>query len=103
MSHETVEPYEYLEHCKDCCCARSWKALGVTTYTGMSIVEHIEQLATQNDALRTQARALAEAIETIIKIRNGPHALSRLGKCTDMWREAEYVSQTAQAILKERE
>lgn len=31
-------------HCKDCCCARSWEALGVNSYTGMSIVEHIEQL-----------------------------------------------------------
>jgi hypothetical protein len=31
-------------HCKDCCCARSWQALGVTDYTGMSIPEHIERL-----------------------------------------------------------
>ncbi len=31
-------------HCKDCCCARSWKALGVSEYTGKSIVEHIEEL-----------------------------------------------------------
>jgi len=33
-----------VEHCKDCCCARSWKALGITNYTGKSIPEHIEQL-----------------------------------------------------------
>jgi len=32
------------EHCKDCCCARSWKALGITEYTGKSIPEHIEEL-----------------------------------------------------------
>jgi hypothetical protein len=32
------------EHCKDCCCARSWKALGITEYTGKSIPEHIEAL-----------------------------------------------------------
>lgn len=31
-------------HCHDCCCARSWKALGVTEYTGKSIPEHIEEL-----------------------------------------------------------
>ena len=32
------------EHCIDCCCARSWKALGITEYTGLSIPEHIERL-----------------------------------------------------------
>lgn len=32
------------EHCKDCCCARSWKALGIDHYTGESIPEHIEAL-----------------------------------------------------------
>lgn len=31
-------------HCMDCCCARSWKALGVSQHTGRSIVEHIEEL-----------------------------------------------------------
>lgn len=31
-------------HYKDCCCARAWEALGVTTYTGMSIPEHIDRL-----------------------------------------------------------
>lgn len=29
------------EHCIDCCCARSWKALGISEYTGKSIPEHI--------------------------------------------------------------
>jgi hypothetical protein len=38
------------EHCKDCCCARAWKALGITEYTGLSIPEHIEQLRKQLDA-----------------------------------------------------
>jgi hypothetical protein len=38
------------EHCKDCCCARAWKALGVTEYTGLSIPEHIEMLRKQLDA-----------------------------------------------------
>jgi hypothetical protein len=31
-------------HCRDCCCARSWDALGVSTYTGKSIPEHIGEL-----------------------------------------------------------
>jgi hypothetical protein len=34
-------------HCKDCCCARAWKALGITGYTGLSIPEHILALRTQ--------------------------------------------------------
>ena len=32
------------QHCKDCCCARSWTALGFEKYTGLSIPEHIEML-----------------------------------------------------------
>lgn len=32
------------DHCKDCCCARSWKALGITGYTGKDISEHIERI-----------------------------------------------------------
>lgn len=43
-------------HCKDCCCARSWEALGVNSYTGMSIVEHIEQLRAKLAAAENSAR-----------------------------------------------
>jgi hypothetical protein len=32
------------QHCRDCCCAQSWRALGVTEYDGRSIVEHIADL-----------------------------------------------------------
>ena len=39
------------EHCKDCCCARSWRALGVTMHTGRSIPEHIDLLRAERDAL----------------------------------------------------
>ncbi len=39
-------------HCKDCCCAQSWKALGITEYTGMSIPEHIERLTAEVEKLR---------------------------------------------------
>ena len=35
------------EHCKDCCCARSWEALGITGYTGKSIPEEIASLRNQ--------------------------------------------------------
>lgn len=34
-------------HCKDCCCARSWEALGNPPYSGVSIPEHIAQLRQQ--------------------------------------------------------
>jgi hypothetical protein len=39
------------EHCKDCCCARSWAALGITEHTGKSIPEHIASLRAENAAL----------------------------------------------------
>ena len=43
-------------HCSDCCCARSWKALGVDKYDGKSIPEHIEQLHAENKLLKDFAR-----------------------------------------------
>jgi hypothetical protein len=43
------------EHCKDCCCARSWAALGISEYTGKSIPEHIASLRAENAALREAA------------------------------------------------
>ena len=39
-------------HCKDCCCARSWEALGITEYTGKSIPEHISELQAENERLK---------------------------------------------------
>jgi hypothetical protein len=58
-------------HCKDCCCARSWEALGITTYTGMDIPDHIRalaeesrektsQIALRDEALRQQDTRIAE-------------------------------------------
>ena len=40
------------EHCKDCCCARSWRALGISEYTGKSIPDHISELRAENERLR---------------------------------------------------
>jgi hypothetical protein len=45
-------------HCQDCCCARSWKALGVTEHTGKSIPEHITDLRAD---LAAYKQKLAEA------------------------------------------
>lgn len=44
------------EHCKDCCCARSWDALGISTYTGKSIPEHIALLKARADRLEAAIR-----------------------------------------------
>lgn len=38
-------------HCVDCCCARSWAALGFTNYTGMSIPEHIAAMREALEAI----------------------------------------------------
>ena len=35
---------DVVNHCVDCCCARSWSALGVPEYDGKSIPEHITRL-----------------------------------------------------------
>jgi hypothetical protein len=40
-------------HCRDCCCAQSWLALGVYKYDGKSIPEHITALRDELAALRT--------------------------------------------------
>ena len=39
-------------HCVDCCCARSWDALGVSEYDGKSIPEHITELRAEVAALK---------------------------------------------------
>lgn len=46
-NYNTRQPERRVEvenHCKDCCCAKSWEALGITKYTGKSIVEYILEL-----------------------------------------------------------
>jgi hypothetical protein len=47
---QELVPSETEVHCRDCCCARSWEALGITTYTSLSIPEHIRLLREQLDA-----------------------------------------------------
>jgi len=41
-------------HCRDCCCAKSWEALGVHEYSGKSIPEHIAELKKDRDRLLKQ-------------------------------------------------
>ena len=51
-------------HCKDCCCARSWEALGGQTIKSGSIVEHIEALKAERDQLKERGSIL-EQIEAL--------------------------------------
>jgi len=51
-------------HCKDCCCARSWKALGITTYTGCSIPEEIESIRNRVASLTTVLDAARKAMNS---------------------------------------
>ena len=51
MTEEQLKQLE-AQHCKDCCCARSWNALSVTEYTGKSIPEHITELIAEVRRLR---------------------------------------------------
>ena len=48
-------------HCEDCCCARSWEALGIDTYTGRSIPEEIERVTARNKILEDALQPFANA------------------------------------------
>jgi len=91
MSHETVQRYETVN------------PIGTAMRIGLNYVSlpvgRVMVSASDYDALRTQARELAEAVQLMNKIRNGAHELGALGECTDMWKAAEAVSTQAQAVL----
>ena len=65
-----IAELEGMTHCRDCCCARAWEALGVRTYSGLSIVEHITRLRQQLDTVtaeRDQVKArLSDRIEPTV-------------------------------------
>lgn len=73
---EELERLQY-RHCTDCCCARSWRALGLedAPYTGKSIPEHISELRAENDRLNMEMVAYrhkltpkdVEAMTAVIK------------------------------------
>jgi hypothetical protein len=60
-------------HCRDCCCARAWKALGFSEYTGKSIVEHIELLKGEVAALKLEVAVVERQRNEIIELRNKAH------------------------------
>ncbi len=55
------------EHCQDCCCARSWKALGVTDSKGLSIPEHIMAMRSEIERERIGARKTFDEFYATIK------------------------------------
>lgn len=81
-------------HCKDCCCARSWNALGITEYTGKSISEEIQQVVRERDDLLycndfvgrrvTSAESKIEAIQKFVNAQAEDEGL---------WCEAVYASE----------
>jgi hypothetical protein len=81
---------EETNHCVDCCCARSWKALGNPGYTGESIPEHIDKLKAQADALTiilTELRAEMDDYSDVIDNPEGgrprPNVAMRLMQFLD--------------------
>jgi hypothetical protein len=77
------------EHCRDCCCARSWKALGITEYTGKSIPEHIEQMRS----------ALLKAVECIQVWHNMGMPPKQASNMWDIyWRNAPEMKPIREAL-----
>jgi hypothetical protein len=81
-------------HCRDCCCARSWKALGIAQYTGRSIPEHIEQLRA----------ALVKAVEVIQTWHNMGVPEKQRSELWDIyWRNAPELKQIREALTALKE
>jgi hypothetical protein len=64
----------FSEHCQDCCCARSWTALGITEYTGKTIPEHIAKL---REELELEKDMYSEASVSRLLIRKDRDTLNR--------------------------
>lgn len=57
-------------HCVDCCCARSWEALGISEYTGKSIPEeitHLREWMSKNRDAATELQYQLDEATTRIK------------------------------------
>jgi hypothetical protein len=65
------------EHCKDCCCARSWRALGIDEYTGKSIPEHIELLKAERNRLKDALRKVEIHTEADCHVSGHAYAIAR--------------------------
>lgn len=63
-------------HCIDCCCAKSWEALGKKDYTGKSIPEEIEKLVLESNA--NYIRGLKAGVRLYAWWKNG---IQYVGTC----------------------
>jgi hypothetical protein len=70
-------------HCKDCCCARIWDALGVTQYNG--IVDNVAALKAERDGFAKEIDAANEASLHYMRERD---ALARQVEAVKAIREA---------------
>jgi hypothetical protein len=67
----TTDPYALpVDHCKDCCCAQSWAALGISEYNGKSIVENIIDLKAQLAAVTAEREDFAGALRMVGRWNN---------------------------------
>jgi hypothetical protein len=78
------------EHCKDCCCARSWRVLGIEQYMGKSIPEHIEMLLAERDAALTEAGKQAREAGALQAALDGLRERARL--VVRRWDELPHTS-----------
>lgn len=50
-------------HCRDCCCARAWNALGIYEFSGASIPEEIDKLKAEIKRLRDEVEQLKKDLD----------------------------------------
>ncbi len=65
---QLVESEEEHNHCVDCCCARLWKVIDIKGYDGKDLVEHVQELKTENNELR-ESVLLSESNDEVRKLK----------------------------------
>jgi len=94
---------EDLNHCKDCCCAKSWEALGIKEYTGKSIPEEI--LRTKDELCRFQRLWNSAEQKALGFAKTCDKQAEELAKVTSLYHEAitgdkmKNISRTIRLLL----
>jgi hypothetical protein len=84
-------------HCQDCCCARSWKELGIDSYTGKSIPQHIEILKAELAAAHADITRLQE-LNT--KLLNGDEMRDTLAQLREANRVIELAEKSFSRLIR---